>query len=558
MHTKKMLLPTLAMTIVAGQICGAILNVRADGGRGYNCPELAVEYVHGYGWDKSSTEDSLAFEEALWEKLWPDYDSNPASTPLIDVEFSAGASGVDFVERPGWLQAVNAKLNPIEKQELRKSVSEGGRLVANKVNYDEHVDRCANTKYVLAGFGMGAAKVREALQYINPEKVLYVALFSDPTLYLPEGSGLFPDACRGANLSSYRMYVPNCRTYAGVLGGVNPYVPAGYENKLGTWCNNNDMFCGAGISMNGHARYEEDGIYEDAAKVIYDKVRQNFNLQPLYSKHDTAILIDSTGSMKSLIDRYKNEALVLAKRTLENGGRIALYDYRDYKDSYAPVQHCSFETCTLEKFQEELNGITADGGGDTPESLLWSSKLAMNELHWERGATKSLVVLTDAGFHDPDLDGTTLADIVKLSKEIDPVNMYVIAPGATMSEYGDLTTATGGMVVSATSDLSMLTNSIMERYDSLPRVEEMESDEHYDDTSDEEILRLLRIELGANDDMGVEELLELLNMTALAGNERTTEDDAEIPDNDSGMPETASATTDSDVIIPKTPDTGRK
>ena len=45
------------------------------------------------------------------------------------------------------------------------------------------------------------------------------------------------------------------------------------------------------------------------------------------------------------------------KETLENNGRVALYDYRDISDKYAPRQHCDFETCTLEIVQKELEGM---------------------------------------------------------------------------------------------------------------------------------------------------------------------------------------------------------
>jgi hypothetical protein len=151
---------------------------------------------------------------------------------------------------------------------------------------------------------------------------------------------------------------------------------------------------------------------------------------------------------------------------------VALYDYRDLDDPYTPVQHCDFNSCTLEVFRSELGMIRADGGGDTPESLLSASFHVMKDLHWKQGSTKSLVVLTDADFLSPDRDGMSFDEVVALSKRIDPVNFYIITNAESGEAYNELAAATDGRVVTNFDELSLLTDYIMERYDSLPRVEE--------------------------------------------------------------------------------------
>jgi hypothetical protein len=178
--------------------------------------------------------------------------------------------------------------------------------------------------------------------------------------------------------------------------------------------------------------------------------------------------------MQDLIADYKNEALRLAEKTLSAGGRVALYDYGDLGDPYEPVEHCNFETCTLEIVEYELNKISVQGGGDTPESLLSASFNVMKKLNWQYGSTKSVVVLTDALYHNPDLDGVIFNDVVTLSKSIDPVNFYIISPYWNTDDYDNLATATGGRAVSSASDLSLLTNEIITRYDALPRVEDFD------------------------------------------------------------------------------------
>jgi hypothetical protein len=44
--------------------------------------------------------------------------------------------------------------------------------------------------------------------------------------------------------------------------------------------------------------------------------------------------------MEFLIEKYKTEAIRLAKETLGSGGRVALYDYRDLADPYIPHAYC--------------------------------------------------------------------------------------------------------------------------------------------------------------------------------------------------------------------------
>ena len=66
----------------------------------------------------------------------------------------------------------------------------------------------------------------------------------------------------------------------------------------------------------------------------------------------------------------------------------------------------------------------------------------------------------------------TFDKVVGLSRTIDPVNFYIITTPALGYTYKNLAEQTGGKVVTNWDELSLLTDYIMERYDSLPRVEE--------------------------------------------------------------------------------------
>lgn len=458
-----------ALTIISGGILIANSSptelAHAEG-----CPDVKIIFVRGSGGERYNTNHYLAFKSAMESKL----NTSSLKYEIDDLDYPAIGVGADNLD-----VTLGAFFGGGDAYAFGDSVKTGVKNLVSTVK----TDTCKNTKYVFAGYSQGALVVPTALSQINSDKVIYSALFGDPKIYLPEGFGLVPSACSGKNLSSYRIYVPDCRAFIGLLGARTPYVSTGYDGKIGTWCNRYDIFCSSHYSVSSHTAYATDGIYEDASKFIFSKIAQEFNFKNEYtSPHDTAILIDSTGSMSSLISKYRNEALRLAEKTLNAGGRVALYDYRDLADPYGPVERCSFETCTLETFTAGLDAITIEGGGDDPESLLSASLHVMQKLNWRFGATKSLVILTDAGYHSPDLDGTTFYNVKKLSQQIDPVNFYILTPESNFEIYQPLAEATGGAVISATDEIELetSTDTILERFDSLPQVEEEYADETYD------------------------------------------------------------------------------
>lgn len=426
-----------------------------------SCNDLEVIFARGSGAPLNTSADYLDFKSRLESKL----KLTNLKYNFTDLDYPAAAVPGDLGKLLG------IYVNGGDAYEFGDSVREGEEKIKNLVNDTN----CPNTKFVLAGYSQGAMTITKVLSELNSDQIIYVATFGDPKLYLPEGIGIMPPACQGKNLSSYRVYVPDCHTHDGLLGGINPYQPASFDGKLGTWCDKFDIFCSSYFSVNSHVSYVKDNLYEDASKLIFNKITEAFEIKNNYiSAHDTAILIDSTGSMSRLSSQYKNEVLKLTKETLENNGRVALYDYRDISDKYAPRQHCVFETCTLEIVQKELDEMEFDDGGDVNESLLSASFNVMKELNWRLGATKSLVVLTDACYHEPDLDGVTMADVVQMSKTIDPVNFYIIVDDAKylIDFYTPLAEATDGRVITNANDSGLLTDQIMERFDSLPRVEE--------------------------------------------------------------------------------------
>ena len=427
--------------------------------RAESCPDLKIVFARGSGGERWTNNDYLEFKNNIEEKL----NTVNLNYKFVDLDYPAVGVGLDNLT-----VALGAFFGAGEAYEFGDSVKTGINNLVSMVN-----NGCTHTKYILGGYSQGAMVVSKALSELKSERIIYAATFGDPKIYLPEGAGLMPAACSGRNLSDYRMYVPDCFAYKGLLGAYIPYEPDGFTGKLGTWCNKKDIFCSSQFNITNHVSYVSDGLYEDASRTIFNKITDYYGLENhVTSPHDTAFLIDSSGSMSGLIEQYRTEALRLATETLENGGRVALYDYRDLDDPYEPVAHCDFETCTLEIFQNELDNIVTNGGGDEAESLLSSSFKVMKSLNWKVGSTKSLVVLTDGGYLAPDRDGVTTKDVIALSKSIDPVNIYVITTYPASGQFLSITEPTGGKTIVNFNELSLLTDYIMERYDSLPRVEE--------------------------------------------------------------------------------------
>ena len=334
---------------------------------------------------------------------------------------------------------------------------------------------CPNTRFVLGGYSQGGMVISKAItQKLGTSKIIYAATFGDPKLYLPEGVGSDPAACRGEDFSNYRAYVPDCQTAEGILGGYNPYQKNDMLDKLGAWCNSKDIMCGATVNMfnllGGHTSYTTQDLYQHAAHTISNKLAQALPGHGIkiwtrtdITSQDTAILIDSTGSMSPLINKYKSEAKRLAKKTLDSGGRVALYEYRDlFEDPESTIKHCDFG-CSYDDFVKELDSIETAHGGDLDESALGALLQTMNTLDWQKGATKSIVLLTDAGYHMPDYDGTTLSDVTQRALEIDPVNVYTVAPESLRDEYAGLTEGTSGNFFNTEDDLAKVADYLTNR-----------------------------------------------------------------------------------------------
>ncbi len=429
---------------------------------------LLSTFYHPPATATSCAEYQIVFARGSGQKLnGPDWQSFKAafSSYFKDANFyelgSKKQAGSQYpaVSIANFQTLLGAKISAGKTFTYGKSVKEGIKELETYVKNISLV--CPDTKFILGGYSQGAQVISTTLPHLDATKIAYVTTFGDPKLYLPEGyskHGSLPLACLRQNLSSYRINVPDCEVYEGILTATKPYQPSTYQKKLGTWCNLGDIICGSYLIsdtniMQGHSLYRTDGSHEHAARVAYRATHQNTT-----AKHrDVAFLIDVSDSMHSLIDLYKSQAIRLAKEVLDDGGRIALFSYNDL-ETEAPALLCDFD-CNLSDFTSKLNTLRLHGGGDLNESVLAASLFTLNTLKWQKGATKSIVLLTDAGFHDPDRDGTTLNEVIKRTWEIDPVSIYAVTNQIT--PYTELTSSTMGQIFNVYGDLSLATDTIL-------------------------------------------------------------------------------------------------
>ena len=455
----------MSAVIVSALLCSCFGGVtRVAESESGGCKDIVFVFARGSG-AKLGEKDATAFRDEMTKV------GRGLKTKFYELgsETHGGAQypAASISDAKGLTTAVGALVSAGQGYEFGKSVDSGVAELKSYIN--ETLAVCPLTQFVLGGYSQGAMVISEALPSLPSKAILYAATMGDPKLYLPEGEN--GDACRGVGLSDYRAYVPDCKVDEGILGGMKPYQTAEMVSKLGAWCNEEDVMCGARWNflqpIQGHIQYVEQKRYVDVANKAAEKIKKAFPghgvvASEKVSTEDVAILLDTTGSMEELINSYKEEALRLAKKVYGRGGRVALFVYRDLSDPFETQELCGF-SCGYEELQQKLNSVTIGDGGDTDESALSGMLHVMNKLSWQKGANKSIVLLTDAGYHISDIDGVTLGDVVKRSLEIDPVNIYTITPENIMPLYTEVVNLTGGKSFSSVDEMEDSTEYILSR-----------------------------------------------------------------------------------------------
>lgn len=143
------------------------------------------------------------------------------------------------------------------------------------------------------------------------------------------------------------------------------------------------------VTVNRRARREVD-IRWDVPRAIGERV-------PL----DILFILDTTGSMGEEIERLKRTIeiinLNLATMKARPLVRFGMVLYRDRRDEY--VTKVIPLTENLAQFQQKLDEVEADGGGDYPEDLQAALDDAMHRINWSERGVRMAFIVTDASVH---------------------------------------------------------------------------------------------------------------------------------------------------------------
>ncbi len=351
--------------------------------------------------------------------------------------------------------------------------------------------RCPDERYVLDGYSQGAHAIGEGLSGL-PEDVKqrtdFVALFADPVAQSP---GPWHRGSARAPWGSLNL-----------VGGADryPYVPTSLRGSTGLWCDSHDGVC----DPKGAALFAVDDLLKEISKLSvialwtgapeWNKVKDalakahseyaqpnaevdlasNEILERLRAKHpswdsnlqtallplkignspkvDISFVIDTTGSMWDDIDAAKDSANRIADTVLAfPDARVQLVEYRDYGDSFQAREVVPF-TANANSFKNGLSGLSADEGGDWPESV-YSGLMTAFQGDWRPGARKLAVLLGDAPAHNPE-EGTgyTRDQVLQRAFELDPVVIDAIVIGGDQeaaASFQELADGSGGSVFAA-------------------------------------------------------------------------------------------------------------
>lgn len=178
---------------------------------------------------------------------------------------------------------------------------------------------------------------------------------------------------------------------------------------------------------------------------------------------ELVFVIDSTGSMSGAIKNVKTRITSFVN-SLETQGvnlRIGIVEYRDIEadgmDSTIihELNHSPWMNSTSEMV-EVLNGISAGGGGDDPETVIDGLGYLVDgeTIPWSSDSYKFAVVLTDAGYKVANRHGFNSLQEVADALLAAGITTSVVTEESEFSTYDALPDTTGGIKADISSDFS--------------------------------------------------------------------------------------------------------
>lgn len=427
---------------------------------GSDCSDFEFIFVRGSGQSLNDS-DYKAYESALKDKL---KNQKISFYELGQEEDGYPAISVDFAVSLGAIVSAG------ESYRFGESVEKGVKELISHIKTESK--RCKTKKFILAGYSQGAVVVDKSLNYLNSDRIFYVANFGDPKLYLPEGKR----ACKNIGLSNYRVYVPDCNVEEGILDGLRPYQPSGYLNKLGVWCNQNDIICGSNLNilnpLKGHTSYNNlKNGYEKFADLIFEKITNKSEgprpTEARYSdsrKRDVVLVYDfyemaNPGfreNGKAIGDSLKNRLVELAN----HGTRVAVYNAYSLQSPIKTLEKkIDFTNDNLGEKIDKYNRENRNAAGymfGGHNNLYYAIKEVAKTADWSDGSERNIFVLTNVVDNSmTSTDGTNYEEAMKIAKENNVKVSFLSECGTEVSvQYQYIISATGG--ISIGSDYSKI------------------------------------------------------------------------------------------------------
>ncbi|MBK8253141.1 MAG: VWA domain-containing protein [Polyangiaceae bacterium] len=149
---------------------------------------------------------------------------------------------------------------------------------------------------------------------------------------------------------------------------------------------------------------------------------------------DVVFILDTTGSMSEEIEGVKTTLkTVLANLDQNVKIRVGLVEYKDREDSFVTKTYAL--TNDVKSLSASIAGISAQGGGDTPEDVQSGLSVAINQMLWNDKAVARLAFLiADAPPHLDYQDGTPYSTSSKKAIE-KGIKVFTVAASG-MDNFG--------------------------------------------------------------------------------------------------------------------------
>lgn len=334
-----------------------------------------------------------------------------ASTPIVEVDERYKAVKVDKTDEIGSAYLTES---PVYTSSLT-GFSAAMQAMSNFRFKDSR--GCQSTKFVLVGYSQGAMAAREVAQTV-PNLIGGVYAVGDP--WQKENAVGVTGEGRGGR-GVFRANAP------GAGAAKDAFYSLGFPKH--SLCHAKDPVCdifGSASTLGNdgpHLNYFNGTEASTEASALASIVSRYTSTPPTTTKAlNVSFVVDTTGSMSPYIGDARANIETISQNVLRTSpnSKFSLVEYKDYGDPFI-AQTVVPLTSDSAALANGIQGLTASGGGDYPESLFSGVVEGVRTLQGASG-TSAVVILRDAPPHDPEpWSGLSSDSVRRLLLGIDPV-----------------------------------------------------------------------------------------------------------------------------------------